>query len=150
MCACTAYRHVFHVPPVHSHPLPWKALIRNWPNEDALDWNAVCIGAQGILGWRSSPTRQALDKKVAEKVAYKAKKENLKLEKQNFHGMPKPRSTLGAMKKITRLQAENDALKAELAKMAEVANLLIHNASLAGLTRERLMAPLPTVREPQK
>lgn len=125
-------------------------MIRNWPSEHALDWNAVCIGAQGILGWSSPPTRQALDKKVTVKVAYKAKKENLKLEKQKLDGMPKPRSTLDAMKKISRLQAENDALKAELAKMAEVANRLIYNASLAGLSRERLMAPLLTVREPQK
>ncbi|HBO1833581.1 TPA: hypothetical protein L4G11_001262 [Pseudomonas aeruginosa] len=125
-------------------------MIRNWPAEHALDWSAICIGAQGILGWNSPPTRQALDKKVAVKVAYKAKKENLKLEKQKLNGMPKPRSTLDAMKKITRLQAENDALKAELAKMAEMANRLIYNATLAGLTRERLMAALPTVREPQK
>jgi hypothetical protein len=125
-------------------------MIRNWPTEHALDWHAVCIGAQGILGWDKPPTRQALDKKIAVKVAYKAKKEHLKLEKQKLNGMPKPRSTLDAMKKINRLQAENDALRAELAKMAEVASLLINNATLAGLKLERLMAPLPTIREPQK
>lgn len=125
-------------------------MIRNWPAEHALDWNAVCIGAQGILGWNTPPTRQALDKKVAVKIAYKTKKEHLKLEKQKLNDMPKPRSTLDAMKKITRLQAENDALKAELTKMAEIANRLIYNATLAGLSRERLMTPLPTIREPQK
>lgn len=124
-------------------------MIRNWPVEHALNWNSVCIGAQGILGWDNPPTRQALDKKITIKVAYKSKKEHLKLEKQKLSDMPRPRSTLDAMKKITRLQAENDELKAELAKMAEIANRLIYNATIAGLTRERLMAPLPTIREPQ-
>ena len=124
-------------------------MIRNWPFDHALDWNTVCIGAQDILKWDTAPTRQALDKKIAIKVAYKNKKEHLKLEKQKFSEMPRPRSTLDAMKKITRLQAENDELKAELARMAEVANRLIYNATIAGLTRERLMAPLLTISEPQ-
>jgi hypothetical protein len=125
-------------------------MVRNWSIEHALDWNSVCIGAQGILGWDNPPTRQALDKKIVIKVAYKTKKESLKLERQKLVGMPRPRSTLDAMKKITRLQAENDELKVELARMAEVANRLIYNATIAGLTRERLMAPLPNIREPQK
>ncbi|MEI4523572.1 hypothetical protein [Pseudomonas sp. CCNWLW23] len=125
-------------------------MIRNWPPGHALSWNAVCIGAQGILGWESPPTRQALDKKIVIKVAYKSKKEQLKIEKQKLEGIPKPRSTQDAMKKIIRLQAENDALKAELSRMAEMANRLIYNATLSGLSRERLMAPLPSIREPQK
>ncbi|SDU67978.1 hypothetical protein [Pseudomonas mandelii] len=124
-------------------------MIRNWPAEHALDWNSVCIGAQGIMGWDNPPTRQALDKKIAVKVAYKNKKQHLKTEKQKLSDIPRPRSTLDAMKKISRLQAENDELKAELARMAEIANRLIYNATIAGLTRERLMAPLPTIREPQ-
>ncbi|MFJ3366600.1 hypothetical protein [Pseudomonas sp. NPDC086251] len=123
--------------------------IRNWAVENALDWNAVCTAAQSILGWDKPPTRQALDKKIAIKVAYKNKKQYLKIEKQKLSDMPRPRSTLDAMKKISRLQAENDELKAELARMAEIANRLIYNATIAGLTRERLMAPLPTIREPQ-
>ncbi|MNY50718.1 hypothetical protein D3C86_1862460 [compost metagenome] len=73
----------------------------------------------------------------------------MRLEKQKFERMPRPRSTLDAMKKITRLQAENDSLKAELTKMAEMANRLIYNATIEGLSREQLMAPLPTVSEPQ-
>lgn len=125
-------------------------MIRNWPTEHALDWKAVCIGAQGILGWKIPPTRQALNNKVAVKVAFKAKKAHLKSEKQKLYGIARPRTTLDAMKKINRLQAENDALKMELTQMAEVANRLIYNATLAGLTRERLMAPLPTVHEPKR
>lgn len=132
------------------HEIKIAQMIRNWPTEHALDWNAVCIGAQSILAWDKPPTRQALDKKIAVKVAYKAKKEQLKLEKQKLHGMPKPRSTIDAMKKITRLQTENEALRAELRKMAEMANRLIYNATLAGLSRERLMSPLSTIHEPQK
>ena len=43
-------------------------MIRNWPAEHALDWNATCIGAQGVLGWDKPPTRQALNKKIAVKA----------------------------------------------------------------------------------
>lgn len=125
-------------------------MIRNWPIEHALDWNSICIGAQEILGWATPPTRQALDKKTSIKFAYKAKKDQIRADKHKLKGVPKPRSTLDAMNKITRLQAENDLLKAELSRMAEVANRLIYNASIAGLTRERLMTPLPTIREPRK
>lgn len=132
------------------HEKKISQMIRNWPIEHTLDWNSICIGAQGILAWDNPPTRQALDKKMAIKIAYKTKKEQLKTEKHKLKGMPKPRSTLDAMKKITQLQADNDLLKAELSKMAEIANRLIYNASIAGLSRERLMAPLPTVHEPQK
>jgi len=122
-------------------------MIRNWPTSDSLDWNSVCLGAQEILGWDKPPTRQALDKKPLIKFAYTTKKNSLKSEKAKLKGVPKPRSSLDAMKQISRLQDENDALKLELAKMAEIANRFIHNASLAGLSRERLMAPLQTVSE---
>jgi hypothetical protein len=125
-------------------------MIRNWPVEHDLNWSTICIGSQEILGWETPPTRQALDKKMAIKVAYKAKKEQLKSDRHKLGGIPKPRSTLDAMKKITRLQSDNDLLKAELSKMAELANRLIYNASMAGLSRERLMAPLPTVKEPKR
>lgn len=94
------------------------------------------------------PTRQALDKKPSIKVAYKARKEQLKAEQRKQSGMAKPRSTLDAMKRISRLQEENDLLRAELSKMAEVANRLIYNATIEGLSRDRLMAALPTIHEP--
>jgi hypothetical protein len=124
-------------------------MIRNWPTDYALDWNAVCLGAQGILEWDNPPTRQALDKKIVVKVAYKAKKEQLKNEKQKLSNFPKPRSTLDAVKKIIALQSENEGLRKEISKLAEIANIIIYNATLAGLSREKLMAPLPTVREPK-
>ena len=123
-------------------------MIRQWPNEHTLNWIAICIGAQSILEWDKPPTRQALDKKTIIKIAYKAKSEQIKAEKRKLISAPKPRSTLDAMKTIKRLQEENELLKAELSKMAEVANRLIYNATIAGLTRERLMAPLPKIHEP--
>lgn len=132
------------------HEKKISQMIRNWPIEQPLDWNTICIGAQHILEWNNPPTRQALDKKIAIKVAYTTKKEQLKAERSKLKGMPKPRSTLDAMKKIAQLQADNDLLKSELNKMAEIANRLIYNASIAGLSRERLMAPLPTVHERPK
>ncbi|WP_080623460.1 hypothetical protein [Stutzerimonas stutzeri] len=125
-------------------------LVRNWPTDHSLNWNSICLGAQEILGWGAPPTRQALNKKLLIKSAYKAKKGQLKSVETKLDGMSKPRSTLDAMKKISRLQAENDALKAQPSTMAELANRLIYNASIAGLSRERLMTPLPTVHEPKK
>ncbi|EMH7815984.1 TPA: hypothetical protein SL247_003578 [Pseudomonas aeruginosa] len=123
-------------------------MIRHWPDDHDLDWNSICTGAQNILEWSTPPTRQALDKKPSIKVAYKARKEQLKAEQRKQSGMAKPRSTLDAMKRISRLQEENDLLRAELSKMAEVANRLIYNATIEGLSRDRLMAALPTIHEP--
>ncbi|EHY76107.1 hypothetical protein PstZobell_01562 [Stutzerimonas stutzeri ATCC 14405 = CCUG 16156] len=123
-------------------------MIRNWDESHALNWENICVGAQGILGWVKPPTRQALDKKIVIKISYQNKKERLRAQRRNLGSISKPRSTLDALKKIIRLQEENDALKSELTKMAELANLLIYNASIAGLTRERLLSPLPSLQEP--
>lgn len=124
-------------------------MIRNWLPEDRLDWSSVCIGAQEILGWNTPPTRQALDKKIAIKIAYKSKKTQIKAKAIKLQETPKPRSLSDARNRISRLQDEVLALKAELTNMAEVANRMIYNASLAGLSRDRMMAPLPTVRDPK-
>jgi len=47
------------------------------------------------------------------------------------------------MEKIAKLQEDNDQLKAELQKMAELAQRFIYNASMRGLSREKMMAALP-------
>jgi hypothetical protein len=116
-------------------------MIREWSEEDALNWENICAGANSILGFK--PTRQALSAKPMLKNAYSVKKAQLKEAVNTFKDVPRPQSILDAMKKIDRLQQENDALRAELNKMAEVAQRFIYNASIAGLSKERLMATLP-------
>lgn len=76
--------------------------------------------------------------------AYTTKKKQRRLAVDRFSKIPKPQSILDAMEKIARLQDENQLLRAELTRMAEIANRFIYNASIAGLSREKLMSPLPT------
>ncbi|MEG3081188.1 hypothetical protein R3F64_15080 [Halomonas sp. 5021] len=97
-----------------------------------------------ILGY--VPTRQALSGKLILKNAYQIKKKQRKDAIAKDEGVPRPQSMLDAMKKIARLEQENEALRAELGKMAEVAQRFIYNASIAGLSQQRLMEPLPRVR----
>lgn len=116
-------------------------MIRAWPKSEPFKWEAICKGAQSILGYE--PTRQALHKKPAVVNAYEVKKKFLRSEADKLSKVTRPRTTLDAMERIAKLQEENDQLKAEVQKMAEIANRFIYNASIWGLSRDKLMAPLP-------
>lgn len=119
-------------------------IIRDWPQEEAFNWNAICSVSKSILGY--APTRQALSKKPILKNAYLVKKDKIRDSAAKLTDVARPQSMLDAMNKIARLQQENDALKAELGKMAEIAQRFIYNASIAGLSQQTLMKPLPRVR----
>lgn len=119
-------------------------MIREWPHDDAFNWQNICVGSKTVLGY--VPTRQALSAKPILKNAYVVKKKQRKDALERFRDVPRPQSMLEAMRKIDRLQSENETLRAEVTRMAEVAQRFIANASLAGLSAERLMAPLPKIR----
>lgn len=119
-------------------------MIRDWPQEDAFNWKNICIASRSILGY--VPTRQALSAKLILKNAYQVKKKQQKDAIAKVEGVTRPQSMLDAMDKIARLQRENEALRAEVAKMAEIAQRFIYNASIAGLSQQRLMEPLPKIR----
>ncbi|XGA78620.1 hypothetical protein OR573_08760 [Halomonas sp. CH40] len=119
-------------------------MIRDWPEKEAFNWNNICTASKSILGY--TPTRQALSGKLMLKNAYQIKKKQRRDAIAKVEGIPRPQSMPAAMDKITRLQQENDTLKAELSKMAEVAQRFIYNASIAGLSQQRLMEPLPKAR----
>lgn len=123
-------------------------MIRAWPKSEPFKWVSICNGAQSILGYE--PSRQALHKKPALVNAYKVKKKHLRSEADKLSKVTRPRTTLDAMERIAKLQEENDQLKAELQKMAEIANRFIYNATLWGLSRDKLMAPLPEKKKSQK
>jgi|SRR5471030_1893586 len=116
-------------------------MIRAWPQSEPFKWESICKGAASILGYE--PSRQALHKKPALVNAYEVKKKYLRSESEKLRKITRPRTTLDAMARIAKLQEENDQLKAEVQNMAEIANRFIYNATLWGLSRDKLMAPLP-------
>jgi hypothetical protein len=126
----------------HAEVIMIAELIREWPKLEPLKWNSICEASQSVLDY--VPTRQALNKKPLVKFAYAQKKKQLKAEVARISNVARPKSTLDAMERIARLQDENLALKRELSSMAEVAQRIIYNASIAGMRREKLMAPLPS------
>jgi hypothetical protein len=122
-------------------------MVRTWPKNEPFKWESICKGARSILGYE--PTRQALHKKPALVNAYEVRKKHLRSEADKLINVTRPRTTLAAMEKIAKLQEENDQLKAEVARMAEIANRFIYNGSIHGLTRDKLMAQLPNKKNPQ-
>jgi len=119
-------------------------MIRDWPEKEVFNWNNICTASRSILGY--TPTRQALSRKLMLKNAYQIKKKHRKNALDKVEGVPRPQSMLDAIDKIARLQQENDALRAEVAQMAEIAQRFIYNASIAGLSQQKLMSPLPKAR----
>jgi hypothetical protein len=120
-------------------------MVRDWPKGEPFKWDSICKGARSILGYE--PTRQALHKKPALMNAYETKKKHLRAEVTKLSKVARPRSTLDAMERIAKLQEDNDQLRSEVEKMAEIANRFIYNASINGLTREQLMKPLPAKKQ---
>lgn len=116
-------------------------MIRDWPKGQPFKWDLICLGAKSILGYE--PTRQGLHKKPMLANAYDAKRRQLRAAAHKLENVTRPQTMLQAMERIARLEGENELLKTELQKMAEIANRFIYNSSLVGLSREQLMAALP-------
>ncbi len=123
-------------------------MIRDWPQNEPFKWASICRGAATILGYE--PSRQALHKKPALVNAYAVRKKYLRSEADKLSKITRPRTTLDAMATIVKLQEEIDQLKAEVQNMAEIANRFIYNATLWGLSRDKLMAPLPSKKSQQQ
>lgn len=117
------------------------AIIRSWPTDETLVWDAICNASEIIIGYK--PTRQALSKKALLTNAYKTKKKEQKAKKLAFATVPIPKSMPAAVEQISKLKQENIQLRQELTRMAETAQRFIHNASLHGLTPAHLMKQLP-------
>jgi hypothetical protein len=117
------------------------ALIRNWPVNEKITWNAICTASKIIIGY--VPTRQALSKKAILTNAYKTKKTEFKVKRLALASVPVPKSMPAAVEQISKLKQENIQLRQELNRIAETAQRFIYNASLYGLTSAQLMKPLP-------
>ncbi|HDS1756047.1 hypothetical protein [Pseudomonas sp. M5] len=124
-------------------------MIHAWDcNQHKLDWNTICLGAQEILHWPTPPTRQALNKKPTIKLAYQAKKEVIRRELEQAARLPRPKTIKEGAERILRLENEIEHLKILNSKLAEIFNIIVYNASLAGLKKHDLMKPMPTTKEP--
>ena len=119
------------------------SMIRDWPDDENLYWDAICQGSKTIIGYE--PTRQALSKKTILTNAYKIRKAEIKARHDDLAGTPRPKSMNSAVDQIIRLKKENARLKKELSAMSEMAQRFIHNASIHGLGRDQLMKPLMDV-----
>lgn len=116
-------------------------MIRHWPKEEKLTWDNICKGSQSIIGYL--PTRQGLAKKTGISEAYDVKTKKIRFEADKLSNVARPRSIQDAMVRLAKLEAENEQLKGEIQKMAEIAQRFIYNASVKGFTREQIMKPLP-------
>lgn len=119
------------------------ATIREWPANEKLTWDSICSAAELELGY--IPTRQALAKKTILVNAYKTRKSEIKSRNSALASVPVPKSMAAAIDQILKLKLETAQLKAELNSMAQVAQRLIHNASLHGLSKAQLMEKLPRI-----
>ncbi|UVM59094.1 hypothetical protein [Pseudomonas sp. B21-010] len=119
-------------------------MIREWPQKESLTWKGICSASQFVLGYE--PTRQALANKPMIVSAYKTKKDEVQSHINSLATIAVPKSLPAAIEQILRLTEENKLLEAQLSEMAEMANLIIHNAiNMHGLSPSKLMAPLPTI-----
>lgn len=117
--------------------------IQQWPEKEKLSWENICLASEQFLGYE--PTRQALANKPIITTAYKTRKKEIKAHREKLITVAIPKSMASAIDQIIRLTEENETLRAQLTEMAEVANRFIHNASIGGLSRAKLMSPLPQI-----
>jgi len=134
------------------------------PNLSAADIETVVgvlDGWSGKLTWerliavlasklRATYTRQALSNHARVADAFDQRKKALRGADGST---PKPRDTspdmLAAMRRLERLEAENQRLNAENERLLVQFALWLYNAEMRGLTKEHLSAPMPAVpREP--
>lgn len=114
-------------------------IIRGWSTEK-LTWGLLCSATANALG--KSPTRQTLNAHGAIRDAFAAKKTSLKL-----HGpsLAMPGSLAVAARRIARLQAENDELRAKNDALLEQFVVWQYNAYKHGLKQHQLDEFLPRI-----
>lgn len=125
-------------------------MIQTWDKKHKLDWKAICLGANEILRWPTPPTRQALNKKITIKVAYQSKKDSQRRELERVSNLPRPKTIQDGAERIARLEAKIEELELRLSMYADIFRTMVHNASNEKITYAKLIAPLPSTKEPTK
>ncbi len=126
----------------HLLPKDIKAItdiINGWPNSK-ITWQDIRDALSLIL--KNPPSRQALNSHEAIKIAYKAKKNRLKVSSPKT---AMPSSLKIAAQRITRLQTENEALKSQNDLLLERFVTFQYNAYKHGVKEHQLFAELPRI-----
>lgn len=105
-----------------------------------LSWEDICEAAEAVVG--KKPTRQSLSANKLIKEAYSSKKLSLKLKAPI---MPKPSSLNAAGDRITKLQSENEMLKAKNEALLTQFVVWQYNCYKRGLKEHQLNDPLPNI-----
>jgi hypothetical protein len=116
-------------------------MVDGWDPKTPLTWDALVAAVEGLTGHRY--TRQALNARERIKTAYSVRSNVLK-------NLPEraPRGSVElqtAQARIDGLKAENERLKAENEKLLSQFVRWLYNASLHGLGKDKLNAPLPAI-----
>ncbi|MGN2242446.1 hypothetical protein ACFWZU_02930 [Frateuria sp. GZRR33] len=113
--------------------------IRGWPDAK-ITWERICAEAAQLLGRR--PSRQTLHSNDAIKIAYKARRDGLKIRGARA---PMPSSLAIAARRLARQQSEIDELKAQNSALLERFVRWQYNAYKHGMTEAQLEADLPRI-----
>lgn len=114
------------------------SLIDGW--EGKLAWEALCEAIEPLIG--SRPTRQTLNSHEKIKSAFTHQKARLK---SGFVSTKRPASLSIAEQRIRRLEAENNRLERENARLLERFMRWQYNAHKFNVSADKLDAPLPFV-----
>lgn len=113
-------------------------LIDGWDGK--LAWEALCDAIAPLIG--SRPTRQTLNSHEKIKSAFTHQKARLK---SGFVSTKRPASLSIAEQRIRRLEAENNRLERENARLLERFMRWQYNAHKFNMSADKLDAPLPFV-----
>ncbi|MDC6491357.1 hypothetical protein EIG75_12595 [Pseudomonas syringae] len=114
------------------------SLIDGWEGKFA--WEALCDAIEPLIGTR--PTRQTLNSHEKIKSAFTHHKGRLK---SGFVSTKRPASLSIAEQRIRRLEAENNRLERENARLLERFMRWQYNAHKFNVSEDKLDAPLPFV-----
>jgi len=116
-------------------------LVDGWNPKTPLTWQALVAAVEGLVGHKY--TRQALNGRDRIKTAYSVRNKVLRSQAERT-----PRGAVeiqAAQVRIAGLKAENERLKAENERLLAQFVRWLYNATLLGLDREKLNAPLPEI-----
>lgn len=112
-----------------------------------LSWVTLVATVEERIGLHY--TRQTLDKHERIKLAFASRKKAIAQGRQHELKIIDDPTLQAALDRITRLEAENNRLKAENANLLEQFVRWAHNAYIKGIGSEELNRPLPAVNRGQ-
>lgn len=118
-------------------------ILNYWPLDEKLTWELLCKAIELQLDFKTSPTRQTLQKFVRIKNAYKQVKKPSNLALEGMSDNKLPASLKIAKERITTLELEKSALKIENNQLLSQFEIWQYNAHKYGLSIDQLNEPLP-------